>query len=107
MKPVDLSISMCTAIHLTFMILLGYFLYLCPALIRLMTDSKSGRPSLKSVCTDSVFENINFIQDFTFLHIPKAVKPGLFSVIPELILIFVEYLFLSQNQIPSSKLDFF
>lgn len=81
------------------MIPLGYFLFLCPALIRLMTDCKSGRPSLKSVCTDSVFKNINIIQDLTFLHLPKAVKLGLFSVIPELIFICDEYQFLSQNEI--------
>lgn len=66
MKPVDLLISMCTVIRLTFMIPLVFFSFLCPALIRLTTDSKSGRPSLKSACTDSVFENINIIQDLTF-----------------------------------------
>lgn len=77
----------------------GYFLFLYPTLIRLKTDSRSGSHSLKSVCTDSVFENINIIQDLTFLHIPKAVKPGLFSSIPELIFICDEYQFLSQNDI--------
>lgn len=67
---VDLLISMCVAIHLILMILFGYFLFLCPALIRLMTESKSGRPSWQSVCTFNI-ENINIIQHSTFFTYPR------------------------------------
>lgn len=104
MKPVDLLISMSKFIHFNLVAPLGYFLFLCPALIRLVTDSKLWSHSLQSTYDVMyrvyVFGKININKDVKiFAHIQGNQIWIIFSNLRTTFYFWDEYLFPFQDEV--------
>lgn len=104
MKPVDFLITIYISVYFNLISPLSYFFLFCPALIRLMTDSKLRRQSLQSVSDVMyqvpVFESINSNKELKFFeHIQDIQIRIIFSNSKTRFYFCDEYLFCFQYEI--------